>query len=604
MGSLSRTSGVGFLDNPAVAMPPVVHRDIYSMYPSSARPSPDVGSAFPAPVAAPIGHPPPTLASSGGDQLRVPGSGPLDSASSSLSPNSLLFPLPPSSLGVSSSLPDPTPSTSGLVTSASPPPDPLSSPLLLFPLFFLRLFLRSLFLRSLFLSFCFLSLFFFFNLCSSSCVIALSSFSFFSSFLRGSHSSSLPPFVPPPPGFPLTSSLSSHSLLPSASLSSSSSFLPSLLSSSTFPFPPGPPPPPLSSSSFSGSLPSPALADHQAQLLGLSHAYQSVARWFVSSGGTDFAGIVRSSFPHLLPDLARDFSSGNSLFLATLRSSAYPSQLTPPLSFAALAAPPPPLSAHLPASSVAWVPPPSSSMSSHSVPVSSSSSMPPPPGFLPPSFTTSSSFFPASLASSSGSLSAPAPPVHPPFPVMGSAVVHGLGVGVPSSSGVPPFPPYSSAATASAAWPPTAAYSYDHHASAAPPPHADPLDDADERFPENEHIPLDPSAPPLSLDSAWSEYRRMVEYFKNTVNLFIHIARIPIGDSPRVHPNILKCPLQSPVAKGYRLVVIASRAIVCKTPTYYLILESLAYARGCVILRSHILILLLLILLIFHHIHS
>ena len=29
-------------------------------------------------------------------------------------------------------------------------------------------------------------------------------------------------------------------------------------------------------------------------------------------------------------------------------------------------------------------------------------------------------------------------------------------------------------------------------------------------------------------------------YFKNTKNLFIHIARIPIGDSPRVHPNILK----------------------------------------------------------------
>ena len=92
--------------------------------------------------------------------------------------------------------------------------------------------------------------------------------------------------------------------------------------------------------------------------------------------------------------------------------------------------------------------------------------------------------------------------------------------------------------------------------------------------------------------------------FKNTVNLFIHIARIPIGDSPRVHPNILKCPLHSSVAKGYRLVVIASRAMVCKTPTYYLILESLAYARGCVILRSHILILLLLILLTFHHIHS
>ena len=90
-------------------------------------------------------------------------------------------------------------------------------------------------------------------------------------------------------------------------------------------------------------------------------------------------------------------------------------------------------------------------------------------------------------------------------------------------------------------------------------------------------------------------------YFKNTKNLFIHIALIPEGDNPRVNPNILKC-LHSPVAKGYRLVVIASRAMVCKTPTYYLILNSLAFARGCVILRSHILFPLLLILLISHHI--
>ena len=90
--------------------------------------------------------------------------------------------------------------------------------------------------------------------------------------------------------------------------------------------------------------------------------------------------------------------------------------------------------------------------------------------------------------------------------------------------------------------------------------------------------------------------------FKNTKNLFIHIALIPEGDNPRVNPNILKCLLHSPVAKGYRLVVIASRAMVCKTPTYYLILNSLAFARGCVILRSHILFPLLLILLISHHI--
>ena len=91
-------------------------------------------------------------------------------------------------------------------------------------------------------------------------------------------------------------------------------------------------------------------------------------------------------------------------------------------------------------------------------------------------------------------------------------------------------------------------------------------------------------------------------HFKNTKNLFIHIALIPEGDNPRVNPNILKCLLHSPVAKGYRLVVIASRAIVCKAPTHYLILNSLAFARGCVILRSHILFPLLLILLISHHI--
>ena len=81
-------------------------------------------------------------------------------------------------------------------------------------------------------------------------------------------------------------------------------------------------------------------------------------------------------------------------------------------------------------------------------------------------------------------------------------------------------------------------------------------------------------------------------------NLFIHIARIPIGDSPRVHPNILKCSLHSPVAKGIRLVVFATRVMVCDTPTHYLILNSLASARGRVILHSHFLILLLLIILI------
>ena len=74
------------------------------------------------------------------------------------------------------------------------------------------------------------------------------------------------------------------------------------------------------------------------------------------------------------------------------------------------------------------------------------------------------------------------------------------------------------------------------------------------------------------------------------------------GDSPRVYPNILKCSLHSLVTKGIRLVGFATRAMVRESPTHYLILNSLAFARGRVILRSHFLILLLLIILISHFI--
>ena len=57
-------------------------------------------------------------------------------------------------------------------------------------------------------------------------------------------------------------------------------------------------------------------------------------------------GLVLSSFPHLLPDLARDFSSGFSLFLTTLRSVSPPS-LPPPSSSGSSTASHPPLSTHL-----------------------------------------------------------------------------------------------------------------------------------------------------------------------------------------------------------------------------------------------------------------
>ena len=47
------------------------------------------------------------------------------------------------------------------------------------------------------------------------------------------------------------------------------------------------------------------------------------------------------------------------------------------------------------------------------------------------------------------------------------------------------------------------------------------------------------------------------------------------GDSPRVHPNILKCSLHSLVTKGIRLVGFATRAMVCESPTHYLIVSKL-----------------------------
>ena len=45
------------------------------------------------------------------------------------------------------------------------------------------------------------------------------------------------------------------------------------------------------------------------------------------------------------------------------------------------------------------------------------------------------------------------------------------------------------------------------------------------------------------------------------------------GDSPRVCTNILKCSLHSLVTKGIWLVGFATRAMVCESPTHYLIVS-------------------------------
>ena len=183
MDSRFESSGVG---NPAKSTSPVVLSDNYNVLPSSARHYVGVGTVSAADSAAPVGPSPSHLDSSGADQLRIPGLGPLASSSSALSPTFLLFPLTPSPSFPPSCLPPPPPgfsvssasfapslpsscstssslSSSPYFSSSAPPPTPSLLPpcppllflllpsllllfLLPFPLFFLLLLLPSFFL--------------------------------------------------------------------------------------------------------------------------------------------------------------------------------------------------------------------------------------------------------------------------------------------------------------------------------------------------------------------------------------------------------------------------------------------------------------------------
>ena len=82
-----------------------------------------------------------------------------------------------------------------------------------------------------------------------------------------------------------------------------------------------------------------------------------------------------------------------------------------------------------------------------------------------------------------------------------------------------------------------------------------------------------------------SPYLYIYIYFKNTKNLFIHIAHYPGGDNPRVNPNILKCPFHSLVGEG---VSASGGRLQSDSVQYTHPLPhsySLAFARGCVILQ-------------------
>ena len=103
-------------------------------------------------------------------------------------------------------------------------------------------------------------------------------------------------------------------------------------------------------------------------------------------------------------------------------------------------------------------------------------------------------------------------------------VVQGLGVGVPlpSSSGVPPFPPFVPATISSHTGLP-----FTTGAAAAPASalhFGDPLSDSEDSPFEDDVAFADLSAPLLSLDSSRSEYRRMAEYI---LGLFPQAADVP-----------------------------------------------------------------------------
>ena len=226
------------------------------------------------------------------------------------------------------------------------------------------------------------------------------------------------PPLPPLPGFaPLAPSVSpplpSSSLLSASSAPSFSSYLPPVCVS----FSAGQAAPVLSSSPFSSSPLD--FASYQASMLGLSQDYQSLARWYFLSGGSDFRADLSAFYPHLSSDASRDFSSGSSVFFPALRSVAS-SVLLPPVSSTA---PPLPLVAPTVSSSRPLAPPFSAP---YSVPVPSSLPSraapqgvglyalgaasvlaPAPPGFPPLSAPSALLSVPPPAVSSSVSLSLP-----------------------------------------------------------------------------------------------------------------------------------------------------------------------------------------------------
>ena len=291
-----------------------------------------------------------------------------------------------------------------------------------------------------------------------------------------------------------------------------------------------------------------------------------LARWYNSVDGSDFFSFLSSHCPHLSADVAKDFSSGSSVLLSTLRSSSTlvsgppasaPSDL--PTSLFSSAVPSSGLgSSGLPQEVAAA---PVSSTGFLSSFLSGSVSLAGPPPLLALSLSSSSPLPPslsrAGVASGFAAVADPVPSVVSAYaPPVSSSLFRPFDASCAGPSDVVPPPPSSlllhgsspmfGSAPLSGVHPPPAAPLGSSFSSAAPgpsfaPPCPDPSvpDDAafDLDFADPSALgPEPPLAPPVP-DSVRAEIRRMYSY---VVDLFHQAAGSPAA--PQVGPEVVSSP--------------------------------------------------------------
>ena len=287
-----------------------------------------------------------------------------------------------------------------------------------------------------------------------------------------------------------------------------------------------------------------------------------LARWYNSVDGSDFFSFLSSHCPHLSADVAKDFSSGSSVLLSTLRSSAaLPSDLPasalgslPSSSLFSSAVPALTPSSVLPSGFAAAPDAPVSSAAFLSSLPSGSASLVAPPPLLAQSLS-SSSLLPPSLSSAGvplgfGAVADPGPSAAPQYapPVSSSSLFRPFdapsagpsGVFSSSSTSLPlhgSSPGFASAPPSGVPPPPVAPLGFSFSSAAPGPSFAPPRpgpevpDDAsfDPVFADPSALGPEPPLAPSVPDSVRAEIRRMYAYI---VDLFPQAAGSPAAPPP------------------------------------------------------------------------